>query len=174
MTFQTSAPRKKQRWLALLVGATTLLVFGASFASAHGVTTVPARYAGGTQVDSDPPPAPAVNDVPGQVDMTQMGRDTSVNPDVRIFWNWDSISAWAGNGQTGDACALFDTDDTDAFINYVVCARVQNTGTPRAVVLLPASANHPVYLFDCSNKKNDRCTNPVPRTYTPARSSPDR
>ncbi len=34
------------------------------------------------------------------------------------------------------------------------------------MVLLPASANHPVYLFDCSNKKDDRCTNPAPRTYT--------
>ena len=168
MTLRLSAPHKRPRWLALVVVCTTLLVLAASFASAHGVTSVPARYAGGTQVDIDPPPGPAINDVPGQVDMTQMGRDTSANPDVRIFWNWDSISSWAGNGQTGDACALFDTDDTDANINYVVCARVQNTGAlPSPVVLLPASENHPAYLFDCSNKKNDRCTNPAPRAYDP-------
>jgi len=168
VTLQASAPHKKPRWLSLIVAVTTLLIVGTSLASAHagGSTPIPTRYAGGTQVDIDPPPGPSVNDVPGQVDMTQMGRNTSANPDVQIFWNWDSISAWAGNGQTGDACALFDTADTDAFINYVVCARVQNTGTPGPVVLLPPSANHPVYLFDCSNKKNDRCTNPVPKNYT--------
>ena len=118
------------------------------------------------QVDSDPPPAPAVNDVPGQVDMTQMGRDTSVNPTVRIFWSWDAISAWTGKGQTGDACALFDTDDADANINYVICARVSNTNAdPALTEILPASVNHPAYLFDCSNAKNDRCTQPTPRNY---------
>ena len=166
MTLQPSNPRAKPRWLTLLVLVTVLTMLGATIVLAHGVTEVPDRFDGGTQVDIDPPPGPAVNDVPGQVDMTQMGRDTSANPDVRIFWNWDSTSSWAGNGQTGDACALFDTNDTDAFINYVVCARVQNTGAlPSPVVLLPASTNHPAYLFDCSNKKNDRCTNPVAREY---------
>src|SRR4030095_6373433 len=105
--------------------------------------------------------------VPGQVDVTQMGRDTSANPNVRIFWGWDSISAWTGTGQTGDACALFDDADADAFIDYVVCARVQNINAdPNNVGILPADTNKPVYLFDCSNKKNDRCTNPTPRTYT--------
>jgi hypothetical protein len=167
MTFRPSAPHKRSRWLALLVVATTLLVLAAGFAFAHGVEDVPARYAGGTQVDSDPPPAPSVNDVPGQVDMTQMGRDTSVNPNVRIFWSWDAISAWTGKGQTGDACALFDDDDADANIDYVVCARVSNTNAdPALTEIIPASANHPAYLFDCSNAKNDRCTQPTPRAYT--------
>ncbi len=85
MTLQTSAPHKKPRWLALVVAVTTLVVVGTSLASAHagGSTPIPARYAGGTQVDIDPPPGPSVNDVPGQVDMTQMGRDTSANPNIR-------------------------------------------------------------------------------------------
>lgn len=167
MTLRTSSPRAKPRWLALLLLVTTVTLLGASLVAAHGITIVPPRYAGGIQVDIDPPPGPAVNDVPGQVDMTMMGRDTSVNPDVRIFWNWDSTTSWAGNGQTGDACALFDTGDVDAFINYVVCARVQNaSANPAQVIILPPSADHPVYLFDCSNKKNDRCTNPAPRPYT--------
>jgi hypothetical protein len=166
MTLQPSHRRAKPRWLTLIVLVAAMSMMGATLVLAHGIEDIPTRYAGGTQEDVDPPPGPAVNDVPGQVDMTQMGRDTSVNPDVRIFWSWDSINSWAGSGQTGDACALFDTDDTDANINYVVCARVQNTGAiPSPVVLLPASANHPAYLFDCSNKKNDRCTNPVPRAY---------
>jgi hypothetical protein len=162
VTLQKSAPHKKQRWLSLLVVVATLSVLGASVAQGHGATSIPAAFAGGIQVDVH-----GANDVPGQVDVTQMGRDTSANPDVHIFWSWDSISSWTGNGQTGDACALFDTGDTDAFINYVVCARVQNRNAdPNDPELLPASANHPAYLFDCSNKKNDRCTNPAPRTYT--------
>jgi hypothetical protein len=171
VTVNLSSPRAKPRWLILAFLVLGASAFGISLASAHAgaPTPIPARYSGGTQVDIDPAPGPAVNDVPGQVDMTQMGRDTSANPDVRVFWNWDSISSWAGNGQTGDACALFDKTETpvdDAFIDYVICARVANTGTPGPVVILPASANHPAYLFDCSNKKNDRCTNPVPRAYT--------
>ncbi len=169
MTLHPSAAHKKPRWLALIVVVATLLLLAASFASAHNGSTVPipARYSGGTQVDSDPAPAPAVNDQPGQVDMTQMGRDTSVNPKVRIFWSWDAISLWTGTGQTGDACALFDTDDTDAKINYVVCARVNNPNAdPTVTSILPASTDHPVYLFDCNNKWDDRCGNPAPRSYT--------
>jgi hypothetical protein len=159
MTFQPSASHKKQRWLALLV---TGVVLSAALGVGGALASIPAIYSGGTQVDVD-----GANDVPGQVDMTEMGRATSLNPDVRIFWSWDSTSAWTGSGQTGDACALFDSNDTDAFINYVVCARVHNTNAnPNLVEILAASADHPVFLFDCSNKKNDRCTNPVPRTYT--------
>jgi hypothetical protein len=150
VTLQPSAPHKRQRWLALLVVVMTLTVVGASLVYAHGAASIPANYAGGIQVD-----------------VTQMGRDTSENPDIRIFWAWDSISAWTGSGQTGDACALFDDEDADAFIDYVVCARVSNPNAdPNVVSILPASANHPVYIFDCSNKKNDRCTNPDPRDYT--------
>lgn len=167
MTLQKSAPHGKPRWLVLLVLLMSLTVVGAGFALAHGVASVPARYAGGTQVDNYPTSPFSINDAPGQVDMTQMGRDTSVSPDVRIFWSWDSISAWTGSGQTGDACALFDTGDADAFINYVICARVSNTNAdPSVTEILPASANHPVYLFVCSNKKDDRCTNPAPTSYT--------
>lgn len=160
MTFQPSAPHRSRRWLALLVVVMTLTVIGAGLAFAHGATSIPANYAGGVQVDVH-----GANDVPGQVDMTQMGRDTSENPDVRIFWAWDSHTAWTGNGQTGDACALFD-NDSDGNINYVVCARVSNTNAdPELVEILPASADHPVYLFDCTDKKNDRCTQPTPRAY---------
>jgi hypothetical protein len=162
VTFQPKAPHKKPRWLILAILVMSFSVVPTALVIGHGATSIPSNYAGGVQVDVH-----GANDVPGQVDVTQMGRDTSANPNVRIFWSWDSISAWTGSGQTGDACALFDTADADAFINYVVCARVQNlNANPDFVQILPASANHPVYLFDCSNKKNDRCTNPAPRAYT--------
>lgn len=145
--------------MALALG---LMVVSTGLAIAHGPTSIPAMYSGGTIVDEH-----GANDVPGQVDVTQMGRDSSANPDVRVFWAWDSITAWTGSGQTGDACALFDDADTDAFIDYVVCARIANLdANPNFVQIVPASAGHPVYLFDCSNKRNDRCTNPAPRSYT--------
>jgi hypothetical protein len=164
MTLHRSSPRAKPRWLSLAVMAMALLVITAGLAVAHAGDQVPppGNYAGGVLEDVD-----GANDVPGQVDVTQMGRDTSENPDIRIFWSWDSISVWTGSGQTGDACALFDDADADVFIDYVVCARVSNTNAdPNLVEILPAAANKPVYLFDCSNKKNDRCTNPAPREYT--------
>ena len=162
MTLQPKAPHKRPRWLVLLAIVVTLTLVGAGIALATVVTDLAPGYAGGIQVDVH-----GANDVPGQVDVTQMGRDTHENPDLRIFWSWDSISAWTGSGQTGDACALFDNGDADAFINYVVCARVQNLNAdPTDPELLPASLNHPAYIFDCSNKKDDRCTNPAPRTYT--------
>jgi hypothetical protein len=169
VTLRITAPRAKSRWLTLFVLLVTLTVVGAGFALAHsGLNSIPARYAGGTTVDNYPTSPFSVNDAPGQVDMTQMGRDTSVNPNVRIFWSWDSISAWTGKGQTGDACALFDTADPDANINFVICARVSNTNAdPDVTEILPASADHPAYLFDCSNAKNDRCTQPTPRIYNP-------
>jgi len=156
MTVDRSNPRAKRRWLALfglVMGLTVIL--GAGVASA----AIPGGFA--VTVDEQ-----GANDVPAQSDVTQMGIMATESPDLRIFWSWDSISAWTGSGQTGDACALFDNSDTDLFINYVVCARVQNpTAAPSTVVLLPAATNRPVYIFDCSNKKFDRCTNPAPRTY---------
>jgi hypothetical protein len=161
VTIRRTASRKGPRWLALLATVMGLSVV-------LGVATAFAAIPNGYTVVIDEHGA---NDVPGQVDVTQMGVMASESPDLRIFWSWDSISAWTGAGQTGDACALFDTigalGDTDAFINYVVCARVNNpTASPTTVQIAPAGANKPVYIFDCSNKKFDRCTNPSPRTYT--------
>ena len=161
MTVNLSSPRAKPRWLILCLVVVGLSAIGAGMAAGHGVTTLPTGYVGSTLEDLH-----GANDVPGQVDVTIMGRDNALAPKLRIFWSWDSISAWTGSGQTGDACALFDDADGDAFIDYVVCARVQNVNAdPEDPRILPADTNKPVYLFDCSNKKNDRCTNPVPRTY---------
>ena len=161
MTVDRTNPRAKPRWLALFT-----LVVGLTAAVGVGLASaaIPAGYT--VVIDEH-----GANDVPGQVDVTQMGVMASESPDLRIFWSWDSTSAWTGSGQTGDASALFDTGgaggDADAFINYVVCARVQNLNAdPNFVQILPSATNKPVYIFDCSNKKFDRCTNPSPRTYT--------
>ena len=66
------------------------------------------------------------NDLPGQKDLTQFFGFTAPEANsVKIGWSWDEIS-WSGNN-TGDACALFDTD-ADGMANYAVCVTV--TGSP--------------------------------------------
>src|SRR5437762_2841604 len=109
------------------------------------------------------------NDVPYQSDLTQMGRDDSDPSYYRIFWSWDSINQWTGNGQTGDACALFDSDG-DSNINYAVCGQITNlNGNPNLVVQTTGSP----FAFSCNNKRTDRCGNPVPKSYVSSGTSPD-
>lgn len=161
MTLRTRAPRARTRWSVLGSGLAVLMLTaaGAAFAS------LPSRYdgTGGVTTDVD-----GQNDVPGQVDITQMGRDTSDATKHRIFFSWDSISSWTGSGQTGDACALFDSD-ADNNINFVACARVANVvpSLEPNVRLVTQATGKPVYLFNCSDKRMDRCSNPSPvRDYT--------
>ena len=98
------------------------------------------------------------NDQPSQVDLTQMGRDDTDADTYRLLWSWDSTTDWTGTGQTGDACALFDSDG-DGNVNFVVCVRVENTNAnPDSVTQEDGSP----YAFTCSDAKNDRCTNPDP------------
>ncbi len=109
------------------------------------------------------------NDVPYQSDLTQMGRDDSDPSYYQIFWSWDSIDMWTGNGQTGDACALFDSDG-DSNINYAVCGQIINlNGNPNLVVQTTGSP----FAFLCNNKRPDRCGNPVPKGYVSSGASPD-
>jgi Prealbumin-like fold domain len=158
MTLQPSNPRARPRWLALAVVVAGLMILAAGAAFGHsGINSIPSNFF--TVLDQQ-----GANDVPGQVDLTQMGRDDTDTNTYRLFWSWDSISAWTGTGQTGDACALFDNDG-DTNINFVVCARVNNL-TATDVRLLPMDATHPVFLFSCSDAKNDRCTQPSPVGYT--------
>src|SRR5438876_6205005 len=97
------------------------------------------------------------NDVPLQSDLTQMGRDNSDPSYYQIFWSWDSIDQWTGNGQTGDACALFDSDG-DGKINYAVCGQITNlNANPNVVVQTTGSP----FAFQCNNARTDRCGNPA-------------
>src|SRR5207249_8957582 len=102
------------------------------------------------------------NDVPLQSDLTQMGRDNSDPSYYQIFWSWDSIDQWTGNGQTGDACALFDSDG-DGKINYAVCGQITNlNANPNVVVQTTGSP----FAFQCNNARTDRCGNPAPKSFT--------
>jgi hypothetical protein len=91
------------------------------------------------------------DDEPGQKDLTRFCRGTSdatlcTNFDFPIKWNWD-ITALSGKN-TGDACALFDTDG-DGFANYALCVTIGNS--PAAQL-----ANSP-RLYQCDDTRVDRC-----------------
>lgn len=91
------------------------------------------------------------NDEPGQKDLTEFCRDDDGGAptyDFLVTWNWDD-SAWPGNN-TGDACALFDTDG-DAFANYALCVTVSHD---------PAEAMS-VREYSCGDDRPDRCSNAV-------------
>src|SRR5436190_13795167 len=91
------------------------------------------------------------NDQPGQKDLTRHGVDTSGLPtSVGVTWNWDNTSLSGSN--TGDGCALFDTDN-DARVNFAVCVTIE--GDPAIQSSLSPR------LYTCGDDKVDRCTQPV-------------
>ena len=72
------------------------------------------------------------NDVnAAQVDLTRFGRDDSNASLYKLFWSWDATDQWTGTGQTGDACALFDSNG-DGKVDtweYYVKGALQKVGT---------------------------------------------
>ncbi|MGH2488269.1 MAG: prealbumin-like fold domain-containing protein, partial [Candidatus Limnocylindria bacterium] len=164
MTLRRSRPHTSKRWFGVLAVAAGWSVMVLTAALGHTpVNAIPGNFF--AVLDQQ-----GANDVPGQVDLTQMGRDDSSATTYRLFWSWDSTDQWTGNGQTGDACALFDTDD-DANINFVICVRINNPGADPSIVRISPNGAQPVFLFSCSDKKNDRCTNPAAVAYTSSEAS---
>src|SRR2546430_8097883 len=86
-------------------------------------------------------------DEPGQKDLTEFCIDpaAAVPFDFVVSWNWDE-PGFSGNN-SGDACALFDTD-MDGNANFALCVTVK--GDP--------SALDSVRRFSCANDRPDRCT----------------
>ena len=115
------------------------------------------------------------NDEPGQVDLTQMGRDDSDASIYSIFWSWDAIDF---AGQTGDACALFDYND-NGNVDVVVCGQVENgdgwtSENPEILQTTDIPNNFPEgvgaspFVFRCVDSQPDKCSQPSdPRLYTP-------
>jgi hypothetical protein len=103
-------------------------------------------------------------DAPDQSDMNSFTRADNVAGRLAVAWTWDDINSWGGAGQSGDACALFDTDaeGTPASqgggnADYALCVRINNPGPdPNIAAQLPAQ-DSPI-LYQCSDKKTDRCT----------------
>jgi hypothetical protein len=90
------------------------------------------------------------NDEPGQKDLTRLCSDDSGLPaTLAITWQWDQ-TGWTGSN-TGDACALFDTDG-DGNANYSLCTIVSGT---------PATFQQK-QLYRCSDTWPDKCMGPTP------------
>jgi uncharacterized repeat protein (TIGR01451 family) len=94
-----------------------------------------------------------VNDEVGQGDLTQMGRDDTDPGTFKLFWSWDDAS-WPG-ANTGDACAMFDTNG-NGDIDFAVCAEV-GAGSGSTVVQSAGSPSS----WTCDDSKNDRCAGPT-------------
>jgi uncharacterized repeat protein (TIGR01451 family) len=121
------------------------------FVARPAAAAIPANYV--TVVDQQ-----GANDVnSSQVDLTQLGRD-DVDPNTyKLLWSWDATDDWTGSGQTGDACALFDSNG-DGNVDFAVCAQIQNpAANPNIVTEAVASP----YAYSCNDSKNDRCGNPT-------------
>lgn len=99
------------------------------------------------------------NDTPAQSDLNAFTRADNVAGKIGVKWVWDDVNSWTGSGQTGDACALFDTDG-DSKANAAVCVRINNpNGDPSIVAQLASPASPLVYT--CGDSKADRCASPV-------------
>lgn len=93
--------------------------------------------------------AQGANDVPGQKDLTIMCRDQNSTNPLDISWNWDEISLSGSN--TGDGCALFDTN-SNGKANYAICSSWDQNQHE-----LPSSPK--IYL--CNDTRPDRCTDTI-------------
>ena len=144
MTLSRSNPHAKPRWFALLVLVCIGLAFAASAVSA--LTTANPPSFSFVSDESGP------NDLPGQKDLTAHAQaNSSTAGAFWVAWKWDDTS-WSGNN-TGDACALFDTDG-DGKVNSAICVTVG--GKP----LASQQANSP-RVYTCGDAKVDRCTTPI-------------
>src|SRR3954453_3074972 len=134
-------------------GHKTLAVFVAIIAVALSsntafAVTIPSNFF--TVVDSG-----GANDINStQLDLTRMGRDDSDPTFFEIFWSWDATDFTA---QTGNACALFDTDE-DSNINYAICAEVHNVPSGNINVVQQTGIS-PV-VVTCNDSKSLHCGNP--------------
>jgi hypothetical protein len=102
---------------------------------------------------SNPPTFTYVNDEngaddqPGQKDLNSQAVANPTPGDLWVSWQWDETSLSGGN--TGDACALFDTNKNSK-VNFAICVTIQ--GNP--AVQAPVSPR----VYTCGDGKVDRCT----------------
>src|SRR4029079_5234515 len=101
------------------------------------------------------------SDTPAQSDLNAFTRADNVTGKVAVKWVWDDVNSWTGSGQTGDACALFDTTPANSnkgkgTANFAVCVRINNPGGDPTIVGQLAAPASPL-LYSCGDTKNDRC-----------------
>jgi|GEM_PF-3075643 len=135
--------KSRARQQILLFAGFMAVLFGALL----GVSIWQSEQAGAATFVDDA----GANDEPGQKDLTQLSIDDTSPPTLGITWNWDEVGV-SGQGQSLDACSLFDTD-SDGFANFSICANA--TGNPANAVT--------TFLYVCeADSKVDRCGGPAP------------
>ncbi len=87
------------------------------------------------------------NDAPGQRDLTAHATFLTLT-DLYVGWKWDDTGFSGTN--TGDACALFTTDN-DQNVNGALCVTVVGA----------AATWQSTRVYTCGDVKNDRCTSPI-------------
>ena len=102
------------------------------------------------------------NDTPEQSDLNCFSRADNISGHQLMKWTWDDINSWTGTGQTGDACALLDTNH-DGGANYVLCVRISNVnGDP---TLIQQIAGSPI-LYKCKDGSPDKCPKSAEQTFS--------
>jgi prealbumin domain-containing protein len=118
--------------------------------------------AGGAVLSVSNPPAftfvndeQGADDQPGQKDLSAQAVAVPAPGDLWVAWKWDVTSLSGGN--TGDACALFDTN-TNSKINFAICVTI--AGNPA----VQSGVSPRVYT--CGDGKVDRCTSTATQVAT--------
>jgi hypothetical protein len=149
-----TGPERKRRLRLLIPLFMVCLIVGAIGASSAGALTTSSPPSFTFVKDEDCTKTPAcADDQPGQKDLSAHAVASPSPGDLWVAWKWDELSLSGGN--TGDACALFDTGAPNVGrVNFAVCVTiagnpaVQSTNSPR--------------IYTCGDGKVDRCTS----TYT--------
>jgi hypothetical protein len=134
--------RRNLRYLLPLVGLLTVLsvsVFTQAGGAVLPLTNPPAF----TFVNDEQ----GADDQPGQKDLSSQAVASPAPGDLWVAWKWDVTSLSGGN--TGDACALFDTN-TNSKVNFAICVTI--AGNPA----VQSGVSPRVYT--CGDGKVDRCT----------------
>lgn len=142
MRYRSLVRRREARWIVVLA---FLLITGML-----ATTSALAAPSFTFTVDDE-----GANDEPGQKDLTAQSSAVDQTAPGHFFtaWKWDDI-AWNG-GNSGDGCSLFDTDSPkNGLVDYAACGTVQGKNPVTFVSIT---------LYSCSDKRADRCTNPVLR-----------
>ena len=144
---------KGRRKLSLLVPIAVVAVmvplFFAAGASAVLTTSNPPTF---TYVNDEN----GADDQPGQKDLSAQAVATPSPGDLWVSWKWDVTSLSGSN--TGDACALFDTN-SNFKVNFAICVTI--SGSP-ATQLAGTSPR----VYTCGDGKVDRCTSTVAQVTT--------
>jgi len=104
------------------------------------------------------------NDTPAQSDLNAFTRADNVSGRIAVKWVWDDVDSWTGSGQTGDACALFDTTPSSANkgkgnANFAVCVRISNPNGD-ATTVAQLNPGSPLF-YSCGDTKTDRCASSI-------------